>query len=137
MVISETSVRRPVFAAVISLVLVIVGVLALDRLALREYPDTNPPVVSVDTRYRGASAEIIERRVTQVLENEIAGIEARFLVCVLASTTRCGGEVRCLAAAGPRLRRAWRTRRRPAPAASSSSPSARPPHLDLVRVARG
>jgi multidrug efflux pump len=73
-IISDVSVRRPVFAAVISLVLIIVGVLALDRLTIREYPDVNPPIVSIDTRYRGASAEIIERRITQVIENEIAGI---------------------------------------------------------------
>ena len=74
MLISDISVRRPVFAAVISLVLVIVGVLAIDRLAVREYPDVNPPVVAVQTSYRGASAEVVERRITQVIEDEIAGI---------------------------------------------------------------
>ena len=74
MLLSETSVKRPVFAAVISLVLVIVGLLALDRLAIREYPDVNPPVVSVSTAYRGASATVVERRITQVIEDEIAGI---------------------------------------------------------------
>ncbi|MBT8445479.1 MAG: efflux RND transporter permease subunit, partial [Gammaproteobacteria bacterium] len=74
MLISDISVRRPVFAAVISLVLVIVGLLAIDRLAVREYPDVNPPVVAVQTFYRGASAEVIERRITQVVEDEIAGI---------------------------------------------------------------
>ncbi|MFW2405380.1 MAG: efflux RND transporter permease subunit, partial [Gammaproteobacteria bacterium] len=74
MLISDISVRRPVFAAVISLVLVIVGLLAIDRLAVREYPDVNPPVVAVQTFYRGASAEVIERRITQVIEDEIAGI---------------------------------------------------------------
>jgi len=74
MLISEISVRRPVFAAVISLVLVILGVLALGRLAVREFPNVDPVVVTVDTRYRGASAEVIERRITQVIEDEIAGI---------------------------------------------------------------
>ena len=76
MMISDISVRRPVFAAVISLVLVIIGVLAVDRLAVREFPDVDPPVISVNTDYRGASAEIVERRITQVLEDEIAGIVA-------------------------------------------------------------
>ncbi len=57
-----------------SLVLVILGLLAMDRLAVREFPDVSPPVVSVQTDYRGASGEVIERRITQVLENEIAGI---------------------------------------------------------------
>ena len=74
MLISEVSVRRPVFAAVISLVLIIVGLLSLDRLAVREYPDVDPPVVSVSTTYRGASAYIVERRITQIIEDEIAGI---------------------------------------------------------------
>lgn len=74
MVISELSVRRPVFAIVMSLALVIIGLLARDRLAVREFPDVSPPVVSVQTDYRGASGDVIERRITQVLENEIAGI---------------------------------------------------------------
>ncbi|MGI9343482.1 MAG: efflux RND transporter permease subunit, partial [Gammaproteobacteria bacterium] len=74
MVISDISVRRPVFAAVLSLVLIILGLLAIDRLAIREYPDVSPPVVAVQTFYRGASAEVIERRITQVIEDEIAGI---------------------------------------------------------------
>ena len=62
--ISDTSVKRPVFAAVISLLLVILGVLALQRLPVREYPDVDPTVVSVDTSYRGASAEVVERKIT-------------------------------------------------------------------------
>jgi len=74
MVISDISVRRPVFAAVISLVLVILGLLAINRLSVREYPDVNPPVVSIATEYRGASGEVIERRITKVIEDEIAGI---------------------------------------------------------------
>ncbi|MFO1356370.1 MAG: efflux RND transporter permease subunit [Gammaproteobacteria bacterium] len=72
--ISDISVQRPVFAAVISLLLIILGLLALDRLPVREYPDVNPTVVSVDTFYRGASAEVVERQITQVLEDQVAGI---------------------------------------------------------------
>jgi multidrug efflux pump len=72
--ISDTSVKRPVFAAVISLMLVILGILALQRLPVREYPDVDPTVVSVDTSYRGASAEVVERKITQIIEDEIAGI---------------------------------------------------------------
>jgi multidrug efflux pump len=72
--ISDSSVRRPVFAAVISLLLVILGVLAVQRLPVREYPDVDPTVVSVDTTYRGASAEVVERKITQIIEDEIAGI---------------------------------------------------------------
>jgi len=75
MLISDISVRRPVLAAVISLVLLILGLLAGSTLSVREYPDIQPPVVSIDTRYTGASGDVIERRITQVLEEEVSGIE--------------------------------------------------------------
>lgn len=74
MLLSDLSVKRPVFASVISLLLVAFGVIAFERLPLREYPDIDPPIVSVDTTYRGASASIVETRVTQVIEDRIAGI---------------------------------------------------------------
>ncbi len=74
MVISELSVKRPVFAMVMSLALVILGLLAQRGLAVREFPAVSAPIVSVQTDYRGASAEVIERRITQIIENEIAGI---------------------------------------------------------------
>ena len=73
--ISELSVRRPVFATVISLLLVILGLVSLQRLAIREYPDIDRPVGSVTTRYTGASAPVIETKITQVIEDSIAGIE--------------------------------------------------------------
>jgi multidrug efflux pump len=73
--ISEISIRRPVFATVISLLLIIFGLVSLDRLAIREYPDIDRPVVSVTTRYSGASAPVIETKVTQIIEDSIAGIE--------------------------------------------------------------
>ncbi len=75
MIISDISVRRPVFATVISLILVIVGLMAMNRLAVREYPDIERPVVSVDANYRGASADIVERKITQAIEGAVAGIE--------------------------------------------------------------
>ena len=68
MLISDVSVRRPVFAAVISLILVIVGVMAVSGMSIREYPDIQRPVVSISTNYRGAASDIVERRVTQVLD---------------------------------------------------------------------
>ncbi|HEY6642155.1 efflux RND transporter permease subunit [Povalibacter sp.] len=75
MKLSETSVRRPVLAIVISLLLIIFGLVSLDRLPVREYPDVDRPVVSVTTRYSGASAQVIETKITQVVEDSIAGIE--------------------------------------------------------------
>ncbi|HEX6996839.1 MAG TPA: efflux RND transporter permease subunit [Gammaproteobacteria bacterium] len=73
--IAELSVRRPVFATVISLLLVIFGLMSLQRLGVREYPDIDRPVVSITTNYRGASAAVIETKITQVIEDAIAGIE--------------------------------------------------------------
>jgi len=75
MFISDLSVRRPVFAGVISMLLVILGLAALSRLPVRQYPDIDSPVVSIETRYVGASAEVVETKVTQVIEDVIAGIE--------------------------------------------------------------
>jgi multidrug efflux pump len=75
MILSEVSVKRPVFAAVVSLLLLIVGVMSFQRLAIREYPDIDPPVVSVEVQYRGASAAVMETQVTQVIEDQIAGLE--------------------------------------------------------------
>jgi len=74
MLISDVSVRRPVFAAVISLILVILGVMAASSMTVREYPAIERPTVSVSTSYRGAASDIVERRVTQVLEDQLAGI---------------------------------------------------------------
>ncbi|MCP5152908.1 MAG: efflux RND transporter permease subunit [Ectothiorhodospiraceae bacterium] len=68
-------IERPVFATVLSLVLVLVGLVSFQRLTVREYPKVDPPVVTVTTNYKGASAEIIETQVTQVLEESLAGIE--------------------------------------------------------------
>lgn len=73
--ISEFCIRRPVFAAVLSALLVIFGLVSLERLPLREYPDINRPVVSINTIYRGASANIVENKITQVIEDRVAGIE--------------------------------------------------------------
>jgi multidrug efflux pump len=75
MIISELSVRRPVFATVISLLLMITGLMAAMRLPIREYPDISAPVVSIDTRYRGATAAVIESKVTEIIESQVAGIE--------------------------------------------------------------
>jgi multidrug efflux pump len=74
-IISDQSVRRPVLATVVSALLVILGLAALSSLPVRQYPDVDSPVVSIETSYRGASAEVIETKVTQVIEDVVAGIE--------------------------------------------------------------
>ena len=75
MLLSDLSVKRPVFASVVNLLLIVFGVVAISLLSLREYPDIDPPIVSVSTSYPGASAAIIETRITQLLEDRISGIE--------------------------------------------------------------
>ncbi|WOX04260.1 efflux RND transporter permease subunit [Microbulbifer pacificus] len=75
MIISDTAVKRPVFALVLSLLLVVFGLISFERLPLREYPDIDPPIVSITTNYPGASADIVETRITRLIEDRIAGIE--------------------------------------------------------------
>lgn len=75
MKLSDLSVKRPVFASVLSLLLVAFGLVSFSELPLREYPDIDPPVVSIDTTYEGAAANVVETRVTQIIEDRIAGIE--------------------------------------------------------------
>ena len=63
--LSDLSVRRPVFAAVAAIILCVIGFAAFTSLPIRELPNVDPPVVSVSTAYRGASAEVIEERITR------------------------------------------------------------------------
>ncbi len=87
MILSDLSVKRPVFAGVVSLLLVVFGVIAFTKLPVREMPRIDPPEVSVTTSYRGASADIVETRVTQVIEDQLVGIDG---VDYVTSTSRDG-----------------------------------------------
>ncbi|MGO1718353.1 MAG: efflux RND transporter permease subunit, partial [Halomonas sp.] len=78
--LSDISVQRPVLAMVIAALIIAFGLLALNRLPLQEYPTIDPPVVTIDTRYPGASANVVETRITQVLEDRIAGVEGIELI---------------------------------------------------------
>ena len=80
MILSDISITRPVLASVLSLLLIAFGLVAFDRLPLREYPDIDPPVVSVETIYPGAAANVVETRITQLIEDRISGVEGiRFI----------------------------------------------------------
>ena len=87
MMLSDVSVRRPVFAAVAAIVLCVIGAAAFFFLPVRELPDVDPPIVSVNTSYAGASAEVIESRITEPIEQQIAGIQG---VERINSTSRDG-----------------------------------------------
>ena len=85
MKISDLCIRRPVFATVLSLSVMLIGLVSYTRLPVREYPKIDEPVVTVETTYRGASAEIIESQITKPLEDSLAGIEG---VDVITSISR-------------------------------------------------
>ncbi|MCL1142595.1 efflux RND transporter permease subunit [Shewanella gaetbuli] len=75
MILTDLSVKRPVFASVISILLIVLGLVSFDKLPLREYPHIDPPVVSVETNYRGASSAVVESRITKLIEDRISGVE--------------------------------------------------------------
>lgn len=87
MLLSDISVKRPVFATVISLMLVSFGVISFGNIPVRELPDVDPPVVGVRTNYPGASAAVVETRVTQIIESVIAGVPG---IATIESTSRDG-----------------------------------------------
>ncbi len=87
MFLSDASVKRPVLATVASLLLVAFGIISFERLPLRQYPDIDPPVVSVETAYPGASASVVETRITKLIEERISGIEG---IAFIESTSEDG-----------------------------------------------
>lgn len=72
--ISLTSLRRPVFAIVMNLVIILFGVIGYTFLGVRDYPAIDPPNISVSTSYSGANSDIIESQITEPLEKAINGI---------------------------------------------------------------
>ncbi|MBR9867058.1 MAG: efflux RND transporter permease subunit [Oceanospirillales bacterium] len=87
MILSEISIKRPVLATVMSLLILLVGAVSYDRLTVREYPKIDVPVVTVETNYPGASSSIIESQVTQIIEDSLSGIEG---VDYISSVSRSG-----------------------------------------------
>jgi multidrug efflux pump len=85
MVLPQLSIRRPVLATVVSLIIVLVGLICYKRLAVRQIPNIDTPVVSVNTSYPGANASVIESQITKPIEDAIAGIEG---VDYMTSTSR-------------------------------------------------
>ncbi len=75
MTLAEFCIRRPVFATVLNILVVLVGFVSYQRLSVREYPNIDPPAVTVEVNYRGASAEIVESQVVKPLEESLSGIE--------------------------------------------------------------
>ena len=90
MKLSDISIRRPVLATVMSLTILLFGIISFDRLPVREYPDIDPPIISVTTLYRGASPSVVETEITNVLEEQFATLEG---VKTLSSSSREQGSV--------------------------------------------
>lgn len=87
MTLSDLSVRRPVLATVLSLIIIAFGAIAFTTLPLRELPDVDQPVVSISTSYPGASAQVVETQITRIIEDQLSGIEG---VDVINATSRDG-----------------------------------------------
>ena len=87
MVISEISIKRPVFATVISLLLLVLGAASLMQLPVRELPNIDPPIIQITTTYPGASAAVVDTQITEVIEAAVAGIEG---IRIITSNSRDG-----------------------------------------------
>src|SRR5512142_3047989 len=90
MKLSQISIQRPVFAGVMSLGILLFGILAFTRLPVREYPDIDPPVISVVSLYRGASPSVVETEITNILEEQFATLQG---VKTMTSSSREQGSV--------------------------------------------
>ena len=90
MKLSYISIHRPVFATVMSLAILLFGIISFTQLPVREYPDIDPPIISVVTLYRGASSNVVETEISDVLEEQFATLEG---VKTITSSSREGGSV--------------------------------------------
>jgi HAE1 family hydrophobic/amphiphilic exporter-1/multidrug efflux pump len=73
MFLTDISIKRPVFATVMSIILIIFGLVIFNKIAVRELPDIDPSIVTVRTVYKGASAEIVDSQITQKIEDIVGG----------------------------------------------------------------
>jgi multidrug efflux pump len=90
MKLSDISIQRPVFATVMSIAILLFGIISFTQLPVREYPDIDPPVISVVSLYRGASSNVVETEITDLLEEQFATLEG---VKTITSSSKEGGSV--------------------------------------------
>ncbi len=88
MILSDTSIKRPVICLVAAILILLIGGLAFQRLPVREYPSTDSPVISIDASYPGASAEVVETKVTEVIEKEVSAIDGLRVIRSYSSEQR-------------------------------------------------
>ena len=87
---SRFFVRRPVFAWVIAILIMLAGILAIRTLPVAQYPDVAPPTIKISATYTGASAETLENSVTQVIEQQLTGLDN---LLYFSSTSSSDGSV--------------------------------------------
>ncbi len=75
MLLSDTSIKRPVICLVAAILILLIGIISFGRLPVREYPSTDSPVISIEANYPGASAEVVESKVSEVIEKEVSAID--------------------------------------------------------------
>lgn len=85
MTLTDLSIKRPVFATVVSLLMIVLGLASLMRLPIRELPQIDPPIIQVTTQYLGASAAVVDTQITELIEGAVAGIEG---IKTITSTSR-------------------------------------------------
>ncbi|MGV8925084.1 MAG: efflux RND transporter permease subunit [Ewingella sp.] len=90
--LAQFFIRRPVFAWVIAIVIMLFGIISINNLPIAQYPDVAPPQISIEATYTGASAETLESSVTQVIEQELTGLDG--LLYFSASSTASTGQVK-------------------------------------------
>nr|MBA3901209.1 efflux RND transporter permease subunit [Bacteroidota bacterium] len=84
----DISIRRPVLATVLSIVIVLFGVIGYFFLGVREYPSVDPPIITVSTAYMGANSDVMESQITEVLEQSINGIDGIKSITSISSDGR-------------------------------------------------
>ena len=88
MTLSDLSVRRPVLATVLSLIIIAFGLIAFTTLPLRELPDVDRPIVSINTTYPGASSQVVENQITRIIEDQLSGIDGIDLISAVSRDGR-------------------------------------------------
>ena len=88
---SKFFIRRPIFAIVISLIIVLLGLISLSTLPIAQYPQISPPTIRLSVNYTGANASIVNQTVAQVIEDQLNGVEN---MDYMSSTSSNSGLVR-------------------------------------------
>jgi len=90
--ISELSLKRPVLATVMNLMIILFGIVGFTFLAVRDYPAIDPPIITISTSYTGANPDIIESQITEPLEKQVNGIPG---IRTITSSSSLGSSQTC------------------------------------------